>query len=137
VLLTFLYIILNILILFLYTYFRFLFSLCYFILKSDSQFKSFDPPTLVLISFAMSFFYVMKSKGVVSDMTGAVLNSNEDSERPDRAAARPWLDPRINMLVCEVAFLFLFILFTLMRINMLVCEGAVLNSNEGCCHLLI
>ena len=79
----------------------------------------------------------MKSKGVVSDMTGAVLNSNEDSERPDRAAARPWLDPRINMLVCEVAFLFLFILFTLMRINMLVCEGAVLNSNEGCCHLLI
>ena len=136
-LLTFLYIILNILILFLYTYFRFLFSLCYFILKSDSQFKSFDPPTLVLISFAMSFFYVMKSKGVVSDMTGAVLNSNEDSERPDRAAARPWLDPRINMLVCEVAFLFLFILFTLMRINMLVCEGAVLNSNEGCCHLLI
>ena len=84
-------------------------------MKSDSQFKSFDPPTLVLISFAMSFFYVMKSKGVVSDMTGAVLNSNEDSERPDRAlsAARPWLDPRINMLVCEVAFLFLFILFTL------------------------
>ncbi|KAG5043858.1 hypothetical protein JHK87_007773 [Glycine soja] len=39
-----------------------------------------------------------RSKGVVSDMTGAVLNSNEDSERPDRAAARPWLDPRINML---------------------------------------
>ena len=114
-LLTFLYIILNILILFLYTYFRFLFSLCYFILKSDSQFKSFDPPTLVLISFAMSFFYVMKSKGVVNDMTEAVLNSNEDLERPDRAlsAARPWLDPRINMLVCEVAFLFLFILFTL------------------------
>ena len=114
-LLTFLYIILNILILFLYTYFRFLFSLCYFILKSDSQFKSFGPPSLVLISFAMSFFYVMKSKGVVNDMTEAVLNSNEDLERPDRAlsAARPWLDPRINMLVCEVAFLFLFILFTL------------------------
>ncbi|KAG5083915.1 hypothetical protein JHK82_054080 [Glycine max] len=41
-----------------------------------------------------------RSKGVVNDMTGAVLNSNEDSERPDRAlsAARPWLDPRINML---------------------------------------
>ncbi|XP_027350034.1 uncharacterized protein LOC113861429 isoform X2 [Abrus precatorius] len=40
-----------------------------------------------------------RSKGVVNDMTGAILNPNEDSERPDRAlvAARPWLDPRINM----------------------------------------
>ncbi|KAK7378754.1 hypothetical protein VNO80_04201 [Phaseolus coccineus] len=40
------------------------------------------------------------SKGVVDDMTGALLNSNEDSERPERAlgASRPWLDPRINML---------------------------------------
>nr|KYP70924.1 Pre-mRNA cleavage complex 2 protein Pcf11 [Cajanus cajan] len=37
--------------------------------------------------------------GGVNDMTGAILNSNEDSERPDRAlgASRPWLDPRINM----------------------------------------
>ncbi|RDX65013.1 Polyadenylation and cleavage factor-like 4, partial [Mucuna pruriens] len=43
-----------------------------------------------------------RSKGVVNDMTGAILNSNEDSERPDRAlgAARPWLDPRINMQWC-------------------------------------
>ncbi|XP_027924736.1 uncharacterized protein LOC114182149 isoform X1 [Vigna unguiculata] len=40
------------------------------------------------------------SKGVVDDMTGALLTSNEDSERPNRAlgASRPWLDPRINML---------------------------------------
>ncbi|XP_047158709.1 polyadenylation and cleavage factor homolog 4-like isoform X3 [Vigna umbellata] len=40
------------------------------------------------------------SKGVVDDMTGALLKSNEDSERPNRAlgASRPWLDPRINML---------------------------------------
>ncbi|KAK7284914.1 hypothetical protein RJT34_19668 [Clitoria ternatea] len=40
-----------------------------------------------------------RSKGVVNDLTGVILNSNEDSERPDRAlgAARPWLDPRINM----------------------------------------
>ncbi|XP_020211888.1 uncharacterized protein LOC109796603 isoform X2 [Cajanus cajan] len=40
-----------------------------------------------------------RSKGGVNDMTGAILNSNEDSERPDRAlgASRPWLDPRINM----------------------------------------
>ncbi|TKY62035.1 Polyadenylation and cleavage factor-like 4 [Spatholobus suberectus] len=40
-----------------------------------------------------------RSKGVVNDMTGAILNSNEDLERPDRAlgAARPWLDPRLNM----------------------------------------
>ncbi|KAK7284912.1 hypothetical protein RJT34_19666 [Clitoria ternatea] len=41
-----------------------------------------------------------RSKGVVNDlsMTGAILNSKEDSERPDRAlgASRPWLDPRIN-----------------------------------------
>ncbi|XP_020212196.1 polyadenylation and cleavage factor homolog 4 isoform X2 [Cajanus cajan] len=38
------------------------------------------------------------SKGV-NDMTGAILSSNEDSERPDRALgpSRPWLDPRINM----------------------------------------
>ncbi|XP_068473435.1 polyadenylation and cleavage factor homolog 4-like isoform X2 [Phaseolus vulgaris] len=40
------------------------------------------------------------SKGVVDDMTGALLNSNEESERPERVlgASRPWLDPRINML---------------------------------------
>ncbi|KAL2345181.1 hypothetical protein Fmac_006466 [Flemingia macrophylla] len=40
----------------------------------------------------------IRSKGV-NDMSGAILNSNEDSERPDRAlgASRPWLDPRINM----------------------------------------
>ncbi|KAJ1418867.1 Zinc finger C2H2-type [Sesbania bispinosa] len=40
-----------------------------------------------------------RTKGVVNDATGAILNSNEDSERPDRAlgAARPWLDPRISM----------------------------------------
>ncbi|KAK7337187.1 hypothetical protein VNO77_17749 [Canavalia gladiata] len=40
-----------------------------------------------------------RSKGAVNDMCGANLNSNEDSERPDRTlgAARPWLDPRINM----------------------------------------
>ncbi|CAJ1887574.1 unnamed protein product [Sphenostylis stenocarpa] len=39
-------------------------------------------------------------KRVVNDMTGALLNSNEDSERPDRAlgASRPWLDPRMNLL---------------------------------------
>ncbi|KAK7337188.1 hypothetical protein VNO77_17750 [Canavalia gladiata] len=40
-----------------------------------------------------------RNKGVVNDMSGAILNSNEELERPDRAlgAARPWLDPRINM----------------------------------------
>ncbi|KAL2345182.1 hypothetical protein Fmac_006467 [Flemingia macrophylla] len=40
-----------------------------------------------------------RSKGGVNDMTGAILNSNEDSERPDRVlgVSRPWLDPRINM----------------------------------------
>ncbi|RDX64845.1 Polyadenylation and cleavage factor-like 4, partial [Mucuna pruriens] len=43
-----------------------------------------------------------RSKEAVNDMTGAILNSNEDSERPDRAlgAARPWLDPRINLQWC-------------------------------------
>ncbi|KAK7396640.1 hypothetical protein VNO78_17785 [Psophocarpus tetragonolobus] len=41
-----------------------------------------------------------RSKGVVNDMTGGILNSNEDAERPHRAlgSSRPWLDPRINML---------------------------------------
>ncbi|KAJ1376322.1 RNA polymerase II-binding domain [Sesbania bispinosa] len=40
-----------------------------------------------------------RTKGVVNDTAGAILNSNEDSERPDRAlgAARPWLDPRVSM----------------------------------------
>jgi hypothetical protein len=54
-------------------------------------------------------------KGVFNDMTGVISNSNEDLERPDRAlgAARLWLDPRINMHVSEVIFLFLFILFNL------------------------
>jgi hypothetical protein len=52
-------------------------------------------------------------KGVFTDMTGVISNSNP--ERPDRAlgAARPWLDPRISMHVSEVIFLFLFILFNL------------------------
>nr|KYP70925.1 Pre-mRNA cleavage complex 2 protein Pcf11 [Cajanus cajan] len=43
---------------------------------------------------------LQQSSGVgVNDMTGAILSSNEDSERPDRALgpSRPWLDPRINM----------------------------------------
>jgi hypothetical protein len=57
----------------------------------------------------------MQTKGVFNDMSGVISNSNEDPERPDRAlgAARPWLDPRINMHVSEVIFLFLFILFNL------------------------
>ncbi|XP_045795996.1 polyadenylation and cleavage factor homolog 4 isoform X3 [Trifolium pratense] len=40
-----------------------------------------------------------RTKGVFNDMTGVISNSNEEPERPDRAlgAARPWLDPRINM----------------------------------------
>ena len=55
-----------------------------------------------------------KEKSVREDGEGWGCDERE-RERPDRAlsAARPWLDPRINMLVCEVAFLFLFILFTL------------------------
>lgn len=54
----------------------------------------------------------MKTKGVFNDMTGSISNTNEDSERPDRAlgAARPWLDPRVNINVCEVIYLFFFIL---------------------------
>jgi len=57
----------------------------------------------------------MQTKGVFDDMAGVISNANEGAERPDRAlgAARPWLDPRLNMLVCEVFFLFLFILFNL------------------------
>ncbi|KAK2418363.1 polyadenylation and cleavage factor protein [Trifolium repens] len=40
-----------------------------------------------------------RTKGVFNDMSGVISNSNEDPDRPDRAlgAARPWLDPRINM----------------------------------------
>jgi len=69
----------------------------------------------------------MKSKGVVDDMTGALLNSNEDSERPPDGAlgaSRPWLDPRINMLVCESDFSFsslCYYLSQLLYLNVVVC----------------
>ncbi|XP_050910445.1 polyadenylation and cleavage factor homolog 4 isoform X3 [Lathyrus oleraceus] len=44
-----------------------------------------------------------KTKGVFDDMTGVISNANEDSERSNRAlgVARPWLDSRVNMRVCE------------------------------------
>jgi len=68
----------------------------------------------------------MKSKGVVDDMTGALLTSNEDSERPNRAlgASRPWLDPRINMLVCDLAVSFsslCYYLSQLLYLNVVMC----------------
>jgi len=74
----------------------------------------------------MSFFDIMKSKGVVDDMTGALLNSNEESERPERVlgASRPWLDPRINMLVCESAFFLSSLCYyfsLLLYLNVVVC----------------
>lgn len=60
----------------------------------------------------------MKTKGVVNDVTGAIVNSNEDPERA-LGSARPWLDPSVPMQVCEVIFLFLFMLFTLSVVTFL------------------
>ncbi|KAK8540123.1 hypothetical protein V6N12_046416 [Hibiscus sabdariffa] len=43
-----------------------------------------------------------RAKGTVNDMTGTLTNSNEDYERPDRAAitaGRPYVDPSVKMNV--------------------------------------
>lgn len=59
-------------------------------------------------------------------MAGA-LYSNEESERPDRALAarRPWRDPRVNMHVCEVIFLFLILLIDLILSVILMLSNGV------------
>lgn len=52
----------------------------------------------------MIWFYVLKVKGMVNDMTETMSSSKEDSERPDRAAitaGRPYVDPSVKMNVCE------------------------------------
>ncbi|OIW06277.1 hypothetical protein TanjilG_19715 [Lupinus angustifolius] len=47
--------------------------------------------------------FIKTSKGVVDDKTGAISYSNEDPERADRAlgAARPWVNPSVNMHLYE------------------------------------
>jgi hypothetical protein len=46
-----------------------------------------------------------------NDLSGAVANSPEDAERPDRAAnisaGRPWIDPSVRVPVCKVIFCFI------------------------------
>ncbi|KAK8705183.1 hypothetical protein V6N13_048790 [Hibiscus sabdariffa] len=45
-----------------------------------------------------------RAKGTVNDMTGTLTNSNEDYERPDRAAitaGRPYVDPSVKMNLSE------------------------------------
>ncbi|KAI4300420.1 hypothetical protein L6164_033803 [Bauhinia variegata] len=40
-----------------------------------------------------------RTKGIANDMMGAIANSTEDAERPNRAlgGGRPWADPSVNM----------------------------------------
>jgi len=56
-----------------------------------------------------STFSVLKTKGVVDDMTGAIPNSNDDQELPGRTLGvlRSWVDPNVTVNVNsrEVKFL--------------------------------
>lgn len=56
-----------------------------------------------------STFSVLKTKGVVDDITGAISNTNDDPEMPGRTlgVGRPWVDPSVtvNIHSREVKFL--------------------------------
>lgn len=58
-------------------------------------------------------FFVMKEKGVVSDVSAPIANSIEDAESMDRATSistgRSWADPSVKMHVCYVNQLIHFI----------------------------